>query len=96
MGKALAWSFLEAMAAAKPVVATKVSSIPEVVKDGLTGHLVPPKDASALAAAIEKLLADPLQAEMMGKAGNLRLESVFNEDRMVAQTSALYESLFNE
>ena len=85
--------FLEAMAVSKPIVTTQVSSIPEVVKDGLTGHLVPPEDANSLADAISKLLADPQQAEMMGKAGHLRLQTVFNEDRMVAQTMMLYEDL---
>lgn len=84
---------LEAMAAQKPVVATSVSAIPEVIVDGETGLLIPPKDSIALADAILKLLDDPELAREMGRKGRVRLEKEFSVDRMVSQTEALYDRL---
>jgi len=60
---------LEAMAAARPVVATAVGGVPEVVEDGTSGLLTPPGDAGALAAAVARLLDDPGAARAMGDAG---------------------------
>jgi glycosyltransferase involved in cell wall biosynthesis len=59
---------LEAMAAARPVVATEVSGIPEAVTDGVTGLLVPPDDADALAGALQRLLEDGALARRLGRA----------------------------
>ncbi|MGD9793290.1 MAG: glycosyltransferase family 4 protein [Acidimicrobiia bacterium] len=63
---------LEAMAASKPVVATSVGGVPELVVDGVTGVLVPPEDGNALASAITSLLSDPYRAGSLGAAGRLR------------------------
>jgi glycosyltransferase involved in cell wall biosynthesis len=82
--------FLEAMSAARPVVASNISAIPEIVADGETGLLVPPNDAASLAKAIQSLLDDPARAEKMGAAGRNRLQTHFNEQRMINQTAALY------
>jgi glycosyltransferase involved in cell wall biosynthesis len=82
--------FLEAMSAARPVVASNISAIPEIVADGETGLLVPPNDAASLAKAIQSLLDDPARAEKMGAAGRNRLQTHFNEQRMIDQTAALY------
>jgi glycosyltransferase involved in cell wall biosynthesis len=60
---------LEASASGKPVVATNVGGIPEVVLDGATGLLVPPHDPAALAAALGRLAADPALRRRMGEAG---------------------------
>jgi glycosyltransferase involved in cell wall biosynthesis len=60
---------LEASASGKPVVATNVGGIPEVVRDGATGLLVPPHDPAALAAALGRLAADPALRRRMGEAG---------------------------
>ena len=60
---------VEAMLAGMPVVSTRVAGIPEMIVDGESGFLVSPKDPSALAAAIEKLLADPLLATRLGQRG---------------------------
>jgi len=65
---------LEAMEAGVPVVASRVSGIPEVVVDGETGWLVPPEDPQALAAALREVLADPAEAARRGLAGRRRLD----------------------
>ncbi len=81
---------LEAMAAGLPVVATDVGGIPEVVTTGLTGILVPPDDAGALAKAVAQLFADPSHAERLAGAGRRHVESEYSFDRMVAAFQALY------
>jgi glycosyltransferase involved in cell wall biosynthesis len=86
-------SLLEAMAAGKPVVATDVGGSPEVVIDGKTGFLVPPKDPEALASAILHLLADRELARNLGEAGRIRVESEFTLEIMVARLEELYDSL---
>lgn len=65
---------LEAMEAGRPVVASRVSGIPEVVVDGITGWLVPPEDPSALRRALRELLQDPEEARRRGAAGRQRLD----------------------
>jgi glycosyltransferase involved in cell wall biosynthesis len=64
--------FLEAMAAELPVVACRVAAVPEVVRDGVTGLLVPPRDPGALAAALERLVVDPALARRLGLEGRRR------------------------
>ena len=76
------------MLAAKPVVATSVSSIPEIVVDGETGLLVPPDDDEALAAAILRVLRDPGR---LGEAGLARALGEFSVERMSRRTLAVYE-----
>jgi glycosyltransferase involved in cell wall biosynthesis len=82
-------ALLEAMLAAKPVVATSVSSIPEIVVDGETGLLVAPDDPAALAAAVTRVLDDP---GSYGEQGQRRAESQFSVARMADRTLALYET----
>jgi len=89
----LGTSLLDAMAASRPVVATRTGGIPEVVVDGETGLLVPPRDAPALAEAIIRLLGDESLRAAFGRAGRQRVERRFSADRMVAATLAVYESL---
>lgn len=84
---------LEAMGASRPVVASRVSAIPEIILDGETGVLVPPRDPAALAAAVVRLLNDPALARRMGQAGRRRLEDEFTVDAMVHRTAELYRSL---
>jgi glycosyltransferase involved in cell wall biosynthesis len=68
---------LEAMEAAVPVIASRVSGIPEVVEDGRTGWLVPPEDPASLAVALAAALADPEEARRRGAAGLRRLDERF-------------------
>jgi glycosyltransferase involved in cell wall biosynthesis len=82
--------FLEAMAASKPIVATRVSAIPEAVDDGVTGLLVQPRDPKALAEAMLSLLGDRERAQAMGEAGLRRLQERFTEKRMVDEIERLY------
>ena len=81
-------ALLEAMLASKPIVATRVSSIPEIVADGETGLLVVPDDPAALAAAVTRVLDDP---GSYGENGRARAQSHFSVERMADRTLALYE-----
>ena len=81
-------ALLEAMLASKPVVATNVSSIPEIVADGETGVLVAPDDPAALATAVTRVLNDP---GSYGEQGRRRAGSEFSVARMTDRTLALYE-----
>jgi glycosyltransferase involved in cell wall biosynthesis len=87
----LGTSLLDAMAAARPVVATMAGGIPEVVQDGVTGLLVPPRDARALAEAILSLLRDEDRRRRMGEAGLARVRQHFTMEKMVSETVAVYE-----
>ena len=81
--EAFGWVIAEAMAFEKPVVATRVGGIPEVVEDGVTGLLVPPRDPEALAEALLRLLDDAELRGRMGAAGRRRVEGKFNLERNV-------------
>ncbi|QIA26691.1 glycosyltransferase family 4 protein [Thermaerobacter sp. PB12/4term] len=81
---------LEAMAAGVPVVASAVGGVPEAVRPGVTGYLVPPGDPAALAHCLRLLLADPILRQRMGAAARARYESRFTVDRMVEATLAVY------
>jgi glycosyltransferase involved in cell wall biosynthesis len=81
---------LEAMAAARPVVASRAGGTPEAVVDGETGVLVPPGDVEALAGALDELLADPERARRLGEAGKRRVEERFSVDAMVDGVLAAY------
>jgi glycosyltransferase involved in cell wall biosynthesis len=84
---------LEAMALGKPVVATATGGIPELIKDGQTGLLVPAGDASALAQSIHRLLANPDLAQQLGEAGRCRVEEQFSWKNHVQQFEDLYQRL---
>jgi glycosyltransferase involved in cell wall biosynthesis len=79
------------MALRKPVVASNVGGIPEVVKDGVTGYLVPPKDPEALAEKILLLLHHPQIAADLGKSGQKRVQRAFSLEQMIQEYQSLYE-----
>lgn len=89
-------ALLEAMAAGLPVVATSVGGTPEVVVDGVTGLLVPPRDPDALAEAILTLLRDPGLRQRMGQAGRERVREQFSVEKMVKEIEGLYQRLLAE
>jgi glycosyltransferase involved in cell wall biosynthesis len=89
----LCTSLVDAMAAAKPAVATAVGGVPEVVADGETGFLVASRDHHALAEKIVRLLKDEQLRRRMGDAGLARARRLFTVERMVEQTAAVYERL---
>jgi glycosyltransferase involved in cell wall biosynthesis len=81
---------LEAMAAGLPVVATRVGGNPELVQEGRTGLLIPPKDEDALASAIACLLDNPQAARKFGEAARERIIREFSISRLLSQTEELY------
>ena len=80
---------LEALAAARPVVATSVGNVPDVVRDGVSGRLVPPGNKEAFAVALEELLSDAESCEKMGQAGR-EIARDYDVHHMIER----YESLF--
>ena len=84
---------LEAMAAGKPVIATDVGGIPEVVQAGRTGLLVPAQNPQAVAKAVLSMLDDGKKAQMMGEQGRKVVRERFSQKSMVEQTAALYWQL---
>jgi len=81
----------EAMAAGTPIVATNSGGTPEIVRDGIEGILVPPRDPAALARAIGALAADPGLRARLGAAGVARVAAEFTIERYVARTLAVYD-----
>jgi len=86
-------AILEAMAWARPVVATRVGGVPELVEEGTTGLLVPPGDAAALATALSELLEDPVRRARLGQAGRARVAERFSIERLVEATEDVYARL---
>jgi len=82
---------LETMAAARPVVATRIDALAEAVVDGETGTLVPARDVGALVAALDKLLADPGLRRRMGAKARARAESLFGVDTAAAKVARVYD-----
>jgi glycosyltransferase involved in cell wall biosynthesis len=86
----LGTSLLDAMACARPIVATRAGGIPEIVEDGVNGLLVPPRDHAELARVIVRTLNDAGLRRQLGEAGLARVRERFTVERMVAQTSEVY------
>lgn len=84
-------SVLEAMALARPVVASAVGGIPEMIDHGRTGLLVPPRDPDALASAIARLLGDHQYADILGKAGRDLVHERFCAELMVRAIETIYD-----
>jgi glycosyltransferase involved in cell wall biosynthesis len=84
---------VEAMAMARPIVATAVGGVPDIVVAGQTGLLVPPADAAALAGAVRVLLDDPGLAARLGAAGRARAESTFSLGAHVDGVERVYDEV---
>jgi glycosyltransferase involved in cell wall biosynthesis len=92
-GAGLTGSIREALACERPVVATSLAGMPELVVDGETGLLVPPRDPAALAAAILRLAGDPTLAQAIARAGRKRVDAHFSLGAKLDATEALYRRL---
>jgi len=84
---------IEAMGCGKPVIATNAGGVPEIVKDGYTGILVPPRNSDALARAIIDLSKDKKKVELMGDRGRKTAEELFSIEANVKKIEHIYESL---
>jgi len=88
-------TLVEGMAVGTPVVASRVGGIPEAIADGVTGLLVPPGDAEALASACATLLRDRARALEMGRAGRDRARAEFGIERLVGEIEGLSRELLD-
>ncbi len=86
-------TLLEALAAGKAVVASNLAGVPLAVTDNLNGLLVPPRDPTALAQAINRLLADPAQRERLGQAGRRKIEEELNWSAIAAHYSRFFQQV---
>ena len=87
---------LEALAMGRPVVASRVNGVPELIEDHKTGLLVPARDSQALTAAIREMLSDPTIASKMGAAGRAVVRERFTVDQMVANTTAIFDAAMQD
>ena len=89
-------ALLEGMACARAIVASNVGGMPDVVRDGENGVLVPPGDANALADAILSLLADPSRRARLGRAARATVESDFTPERELQRNLEIYRSVMRD
>ena len=87
---------IEAMAAGKPVVTSKIAPLTEIVADGETGLLVESRSPQSFASAIAQLLIDPMERHRMGARGRERVTKSFTAERMTQETLLLYENLLGQ
>ena len=93
--ESLGLSVIEAMAADKPVAASDISGIREIIKNGETGLLVPPQNSEALANAIRKYISDKSFSEKLARAGQARVIKKFSAEEMLSETTKIYNRLLN-
>jgi glycosyltransferase involved in cell wall biosynthesis len=87
---------LESMALGKPILASNLGGIPDVIRDEVNGRLLPPEDSEAWARAIEQVLGDPAYAARLAEAGRRTAREEFSIERTVARTIAVYEDVLRE
>jgi glycosyltransferase involved in cell wall biosynthesis len=92
-GLGLTGSLREALAVETPVIGTRLEGIPELITDGETGLLVPPRNPEALAQAVLRMVENPARARAMARAGRKRVEARFSTAGKVERTEALYRRL---
>lgn len=93
LNEGLPMALLEAQAARIPTIATRIGAIPDVVENGVTGVLIPPKDPEAISKAIIRTLTDRNSAFEMAQRGFQRVQSYFSSQRMANQYLSLYRKL---
>ncbi|MFT4037910.1 MAG: glycosyltransferase family 4 protein [Thermomicrobiales bacterium] len=84
---------IEAMASGAPVIATAVGGVPDMIDDGVTGQLVPPDDANALATGMLRIVKEPDQARQMAEKARREALARYDEQRLVSDMERLYEEL---
>ena len=87
---------LEAAACARPSIASRVGGVPEVLRDGETGLLVPPHDPAALAGAIVRLAGEPETCRRMGEAAHRFVCLRYRWEESLNQMTSLYEQIIND
>jgi L-malate glycosyltransferase len=87
---------LEGMASGVPAVCSRVGGLPEVIRDGVEGYLVPARDVKTMAARALDILTDPDRREKMGRAARLRAQTDFCSDKIIPVYERLYEDLLSE
>lgn len=95
MMEGMPYVILEAMATSKPVIASRIHGIPEVIVEDKTGLLVPPGDVDSLYAAMRKIVADPVAGREMGVFGRQRIKSHFSIERMSNEVEHVYEAVLS-
>ncbi|NOZ72423.1 MAG: glycosyltransferase family 4 protein [Chloroflexi bacterium] len=86
---------IEAMAAGLPVIGARHGAIPDIIREGETGLIVPAADPSALAVALQQLLAQPALAHAMGQAGRARVASHYSIKQQIRQLTTLYDQILD-
>jgi glycosyltransferase involved in cell wall biosynthesis len=86
-------SVLEYMAAGRPIVATAVGAVEELIKNGVHGLVVPPGDAAVLTSAIERLIENPDEAKTMAEAALRRVRCHYSREAMVRRFELFYEEI---
>jgi glycosyltransferase involved in cell wall biosynthesis len=94
--EALPTVLIEAGAAGLPVIASTVGGVKEIVEDGRTGILIPPRDPAALASAIQRLLADHALMRRMGEQARQSIQERFTLQRQAQQLTALYRQVLKD
>lgn len=94
--EALPTVLIEAGAARLPVVATRVGGIPEIIQDGQTGIIIPPKNPATLADVLRGLISDSAKRESMGAGAYAHIQAHFTLEQQAAATMALYESVVKQ
>jgi len=89
-------ALIEAAGLAKPIVASDIDGVREVLRDGTTGLLVPAGDSAALAGAIQRVLEDRALGRKLGERARAEIPRAFSRPRMIAETQALYTELFKK
>jgi glycosyltransferase involved in cell wall biosynthesis len=94
-GEGLPYAVLEAMSFGIPVVGCNIGGIPELITNGVTGIIVPPRDVKKLAEALAKIINSPDLAYKLGLEGRIRFEKEFSFESMITKTENIFLDLIN-